>query len=68
MDLGIRSPVEPPSSLADHGNGESPELPRMNGKYHGHVNRRQQNQVYVHRRSLGLTSGETNGGTISDVE
>jgi len=52
--------VETPSSLADHGNGESPELARMNDGYHGHVYKCPQNQVYVHVLARFLGCGVDN--------
>ena len=52
----------------DHGNADSPELPKMNCENRWHAYRPQQNQVYVRRRPLGLTSRETNGDIASNVE
>ena len=64
-NLGLSSSVEPSSSLEVQGNGETPKLTRRKGKHLGHVYRRQPNQVYVRRSTLGLTSKETNRGTTT---
>ena len=56
-DLGMTTQMisleEPILSLADHGNNESSEMPRVNEENCKHVYRSTQHQVYVRRCSLG---------------
>ena len=62
------SPGKPRSSVEALGFVETYALPMMSRENFGHIRRPQQNQVYVRRRTLGLTSSEDNEGSARNAE